>query len=116
MARLDDLHPAFRPAAEFLVEVAEFNRIPVRVTSTYRSCRAQKALYDEWIMGARRLPAAPPGRSLHNIGLAVDISASPEALRALGDLWTSWGGWWGGERDPVHFGAFRSLPPGRFCR
>jgi len=103
-----DLDPAFRPWARWLYQVAIVNDLQPRVTSTYRSISQQARLYNEYRAGRRQLPAAPPGRSLHNFRLAFDMVAID--LRALGNLWTSVGGRWGGERDPVHFGANAVIP------
>lgn len=44
---------------------------PVPVTSGYRSPAQQAALYAR--RGANRYPVAPPGRSMHERGLAVDV-------------------------------------------
>jgi len=55
--------------------------------------------------GATRFPAAKPGESLHQQGLAFDLVVTPmEALGKLGLLWESWGFYWGGRHnDPIHF-------------
>jgi len=42
---------------------------------------------------------------MHQLGRAFDLGASPDVLRQLGAIWTSWGGRWGGATDPVHFEA-----------
>jgi hypothetical protein len=90
-----------RPYAEYLYRIALYNGLHPRVTSVYRSPQAQARLYQRYQQGLSRLPAAPPGRSKHQFGLAFDMVVdNPEAL---GAVWTSWGGRWGGSRDPVHY-------------
>jgi LAS superfamily LD-carboxypeptidase LdcB len=78
----------------------------VRVTSTWRSRLYQAKLYSEWLSGLRTLPAARPGSSLHETGMAFDISARPDVLAWAGSLAPSLGLRWGGtfrNSDPVHF-------------
>jgi LAS superfamily LD-carboxypeptidase LdcB len=64
-------------------------------------------LYRRYVAGQSKYPAAPPGRSYHNYGRAFDVDdASPAQLAAMGQLWESWGGRWGGRfGDPIHFEA-----------
>jgi len=53
------------------------------------------------------LPAAPPGRSKHERGRAVDIVFYPADFAPVaGEVWEALGGLWGGRfkaYDPVHF-------------
>ena len=99
-AALSSLDPEFRPWAEALVGVAREYRLRPLITSTRRSLREQQRLYDEWLSGRARYPAAPPGRSLHNYGLAFDMVSSDNAW--LGEVWKYWGGCWS-PGDDVHF-------------
>lgn len=75
------------------------------VTSTRRSSSEQAALYRT--ASKRGLPAAPPGRSKHERGRAVDIVFSPRDFAPVaGEVWEALGGRWGGrfkQYDPVHF-------------
>lgn len=98
-----DLDSRFRPWARWIYRTAELNRLSPRVASTYRSFSEQQRLYDRYRAGLSRYPAAPPGRSFHNYGLAIDMVAARSA--ELGALWQSVGGTYGGSRDPVHFSA-----------
>jgi len=71
------------------------------VNSSYRSWAKQAALYAAYKAGLSKFPAAPPGRSYHNIGLALDVgnwydSAIKQALIKHG--WN-----WFGSGDNVHF-------------
>ena len=101
MMRLD---PRFRPYVEELLHIARRYRLQPRVTSSYRSIATQRRLYRAYLEGRHPLPVAPPGRSAHNYGLAVDFVSRDNA--GLGHLWRSWGGVWGGDSDPVHYGVW----------
>jgi hypothetical protein len=101
------LDPAFSPWARWLYNVAEYWGLHPRLISGYRSIREQTELYNRMLnckASGRTdcLPAAYPGNSLHNYGLAVDIGSDDNAR--LGALWQSVGGRWGGSfGDPNHF-------------
>lgn len=75
------------------------------VTSTLRTRAEQTRLFKA--ASRSKYPAARPGTSLHERGLAFDIGGlTVSQLRRLGRLWESWGGRWGGRfRDPIHFEA-----------
>lgn len=102
-----DLDARFSPWADWLVAYGNYYGLGVRVTSTRRSISRQAQLYQDWIAGRSPYPAAYPGTSKHERGLAFDISTShPDALLVLGRIWESAGGRWGGRfsaRDPIHF-------------
>jgi D-alanyl-D-alanine dipeptidase len=56
---------------------AEYNQITgktVEVTSAVRDSAKQAELYQAYVSGKSKFPAAPPGSSKHERGLAVDIS------------------------------------------
>lgn len=85
------------------------------VTSVYRSPTRQLELYNQWrTLRARGLSdeqvaqyygiytPAPPGKSLHNYGLAWDMQGPRGDLEQAGRIWNSWGGHWNAA-DPVHF-------------
>lgn len=101
-ASLGTLDSRFRPWAQWLVDWARWAGLNPQVTSTYRSLKEQARLYREYQAGRHPLPVAPPGRSLHNYGLAVDLVA--DDLPRLGRLWMQVGGSWSAS-DPVHFGV-----------
>jgi len=109
VADLRTLHPGLIPWAKWLYAVGKFNDPLLVVTSAYRSPQHQTKLYNRWISGQSKIPAAPPGRSLHQYRLAFDMARigkdplSDHLLNQLGALWESYGGKWGGVRDPVHF-------------
>jgi len=96
------LEPWLIDYAEYLYIVARYNGLRPRVTSVRRSRAKQAELYRRYLAGQSRFPAAPPGRSKHEYGLAFDMPVERNA-EALGALWSSWGGRWGGARDVIHF-------------
>lgn len=94
------LEPWLRPYATWLYQVAQQYGLQPRVTSVRRTWGRQKVLYDRYMRGESTLPAAPPGRSLHQYGRAFDmVTNSPSAL---GSVWRRMGGKWY-ESDPPHF-------------
>ncbi len=106
---MKDLDYRFRPWAVWLYETADWYRMGPRVVSTYRSWAEQQRLYDRYVRGESRYPAAPPGHSLHNYGLAFDMVTRDRAdLSRLGAIWEGVGGRWGGRfNDAPHFDAGR---------
>lgn len=99
---LRSLHPDFRPWVQALLEVARQYGLHPRVTSTYRSIKSQARLYERYLAGKHPYPVAPPGRSLHNYGMAVDLVC--DDLTWLGAVWKAWGGFWSSS-DDIHFAA-----------
>lgn len=94
----------------------------IELVSGYRDAKLQARLYADWRSGRSTLPAAKPGTSFHESGLAVDVAVSPpEALTDFGHFAESRGLRWGGRfDDPVHFDVGDSLTLGeakaRFAR
>lgn len=77
-----------------------------RVTSAKRTHAEQARLYRRFLAGRNQFPVAPPGKSLHEQGRAIDLHANDATLRRLGHWWESLGGRWGGRfHDPIHFEA-----------
>lgn len=109
MASLRDLDPRVAPYARYLYAIGKYYEPLLVVTSARRSYFKQKKLYDAWIRGESRIPAAPPGTSLHGMGVAFDLATigrdpfDDPLLTWLGSVWRSWGGRYGGIDDPVHF-------------
>jgi hypothetical protein len=100
---LGQLIPEFVPFANDLVLAAGRAGLQPRVTSTRRSSAEQTRLYNRYLAGASRYPAAPPGTSAHEFGYAFDLVTSPlEALPDVGAYWKSMGGVWF-PSDEVHF-------------
>jgi hypothetical protein len=105
-ASLARLRADFKPYGRYLLDVAVYYGLNPRVTSAYRSFKEQETLYLRRQRGEHPLPVAPPGGSMHNYGLAIDLVSDNN--EALGRMWQSLGGVWGGKADPVHFAAPRS--------
>jgi hypothetical protein len=100
----EDLIPELQGPARELVDACGRAGLVPKVTSTRRSHSAQVRLYRRWLSGLTPLPVAPPGTSAHEFGYAFDLVVTPWAdLADVGATWESWGGVWGGEKDPVHF-------------
>lgn len=104
MSLLDTLDPILKGAAQQLFDVAVLAGVNPRVTSAFRTYAKQKSLYEAYIQGRSKYPAAPPGRSAHEYGLAFDMVVDGASNQVdCGILWNSWGGDYGGEEDPIHF-------------
>jgi len=109
MADLNTLEPWLVPWAKYLHAIGRYYDGRLVVTSARRSPRKQSELYNRYKSGKSLIPAAAPGTSLHEFGLAFDMArlgVDPLAdpfLDWLGRVWSSWGGRHGGTRDPVHF-------------
>jgi len=118
VASTRDLDPRFGPLAQAWYDFLRSHDSRFVITSALRTRAQQQALYERMLKqkaaGEPYLTTLPPGRSLHERGLAVDIArfgvpaASDPLLREAGALWRQIGGTWGGEADPVHFGVPRS--------
>jgi len=81
--------------------------IPIRVTSTYRSTSSQRRLYEAWLARARTgLPAARPGLSTHEYGVAFDAAFPPEHDATVASIARQHGLVWFGPKDRVHFDPF----------
>ena len=87
------------------------NGVKFRVTSTKRTWNEQAALYQRFLDGLSSLPAAPPGRSKHQLGLAIDVVFDAPgdleiAVRSAGVHLLRWAG----AGDRVHFDSPTGLP------
>lgn len=98
---LNRVHPKLRTIARNLPRVAKANGFQVRITSGYRSRSVQAKLYRDYLNGTALYPVNPPGTSLHEKGMALDILSTNQ--NALASLLTSIGLTWGGPSDPIHF-------------
>ncbi len=102
---LSTLDPRFAPWARYLVDVLTAYGYRPTVTSTRRSSSEQRTLYARYVAGASAYPAAVPGTSQHEYGLALDIAfPDPSWAASAGAWWRSLGGRWS-PSDAVHFGA-----------
>lgn len=81
--------------------------IPFRVTSTFRSSTSQERLYRAWLARGRTgLPAARPGLSTHEYGIAFDAVFPPSRQAEVVDIASRNGMVWFGQADAVHFDVF----------
>lgn len=104
---LNTLVAWLQPYAEELVSIAASAGLSPLVSSARRSHAQQALLYRRYLAGQSRFPAAPPGGSTHELGLAFDLHVNDESqLTDLGSVWEQMGGVWGGHfHDPIHFEA-----------
>jgi len=105
MPNFAKLNPHFKPYAKALYHVARKNGLHPVFTSGFRSIRRQTELYDRFLRGEHPFPVAPPGHSLHNYGLAMDLVSDNNEW--LGKVWEHWGGRYGGTSDWIHFSPRR---------
>ena len=109
MSDLRTLYPPLVPWAQHLFAIGKRQDGRLVVTSARRSRGKQAELYQRYKSGKSLIPANRPGTSLHEYGLAFDLARlgkdplTDPLLAWLGAGWESWGGRWGGSRDPVHF-------------
>lgn len=90
--QLTGLHPVVRQYAQYCLDWAKQNGVPVTVTSARRSREQQAKLYRDWLAGRSKFPANPPGFSGHEYGLAWDSWVAPE-----------YRDWWKQVREAVGF-------------
>lgn len=96
--------PQLKPGFDALSSIVSSAGGVLTLTSTIRSYREQSYLYKKFRAGQSTLPANPPGHSAHEWGWAFDAICSPsDWIYDVGSVWVSWGGAYGGARDPVHF-------------
>ncbi len=106
MSAFDRYDPQIKPWFEWLYAAIQRYDRSARVTSTVRSSAEQARLYRRYVAGQSKYPVAPPGRSKHESGRAIDIYASDQALRWIGEYWEKLGPTfrWGGRfNDNIHF-------------
>lgn len=108
-----EILPRVKRLSESLVKQCAKEGIAIRVTSGFRSCEAQNALYAQGrTTGGAIVTNAKCGESLHNYGVAFDIcfntttpySGPWERVGAIGEsLGLEWGGRWASFPDRPHF-------------
>jgi hypothetical protein len=93
--KLYALYPPWRDWALWAVDQLERRGFSGTITSGKRSRTEQSRLYQDYISGRSKLPAAPPGRSSHEYGLGLDFEVvqgykSPQQRQAMA-LLHQWG-------------------------
>ncbi len=106
------LDPGFWGIFQDVLDAADDEGIDVELVSGYRSLKEQARLYAQYRAGRSSLPAAPPGASYHNFGLAIDVAARPSAaLQRVGEIAEDFGLRWGGHfGDPPHIDWGSKIP------
>jgi len=111
MADLRTLQPWLQPWARWIYDYGRSFNPKLVVTSARRDYADQVTLYMLWQTGVSDIPAAPPGQSKHQLGEAFDMASvgvdpfDDWTLPWLGYYWQFYGGQYGGDKDPVHFGV-----------
>lgn len=99
-----DLEPVTRLSLRQAIEESIRLGIQFFITSTVRSFVEQLKLFLRFKAGQSRFPAAPPGKSTHQLGIAVDlVPKDPSTLDDVVELMFRHGFKWAGPRDRVHF-------------
>ena len=105
MASTSGLQPHVKRGLRVLLDALRGLGYSATYTSGYRSTSKQAQLYAAWRAGKSPFPAAPPGTSEHNYGLAVDVvTDAPDAIKRLAADVA--GLVWFGPTDAVHFGSY----------
>ena len=89
------LHPQFRDGVWNMLQAAAADGLDLRITSAYRSPEVQARLWDEALAKygspeVARKWVAPPGRSRHNMGMAVDFAGPGGLLRDANSPEAQW--------------------------
>jgi LAS superfamily LD-carboxypeptidase LdcB len=79
-SKLSTLSPYFGPYIEWLLDYADSQGVSVSVLSAYRTFEDQQRAAAQAKASGR--PAAAPGRSAHNYGLAVDLMGGDHSSSA----------------------------------
>lgn len=92
---ISGLHPQFRDNVWAMLNAAQQEGLNLRITSAYRSPEVQAGLWENALAKygspeAARKWVAPPGRSRHNMGLAVDFAGPGGLLRDANSLEARW--------------------------
>lgn len=89
------LQPEFAASVYRMVQDAHAAGIPLQITSAYRSPEVQARLYQNALKKygseqAARKWVAPPGKSKHNSGMAVDFAVNGSLLRDANSPAAQW--------------------------
>lgn len=104
-AKTAGMYPPWKAWCDWCLAALESSGIEGTVTSGVRSTEKQRQLYEAYITGRSSIVAAPPGRSAHEYGLAMDFVVSDGKNSELQRRVMQWFEAMGGElvaNDPVH--------------
>ena len=104
-AKTASMYPPWKAWCDWCLGQLEEYGISGTVTSGVRSSEKQAQLYQDYISGRSSIIAAPPGRSAHEYGLAIDFVVDDGKDSALQRAVMQWFQSMGGELvpgDPVH--------------
>jgi len=90
--KLSGLYAPWRAWCEWCLSYLDQRGFAPTVTSGFRSFEQQAGLYADYRAGRSRLPAAAPGRSAHNYGLAIDVWAGNGQQDAMMAILKAFGG------------------------
>lgn len=113
LERVDDLTPYTRQMVLRLLREADRGGVDVlSIDSGLRSCAQQNALLEGGGADGQMVTQARGCQSWHVLGRAVDLrlSGGVPDYEALGNLWKSWGGLWGGDFSFHDYGHFEWHP------
>lgn len=102
-SKIDKLHPNMKPYAISFINKCLANNIKLKIVDGFRSFAEQQSYVD------RGLPAAKPGYSYHNYGLALDVEPTNSSdWTTIGKIGESLGFRWGKyfknpKSEPWHF-------------
>jgi hypothetical protein len=99
-----DINPLFKARLDKFLAAAKQAGYPGDIISGYRTNDEQAALYDKYQHGGNI--AAPPGTSMHNYGLAVDLSGNIPALDKFAADHPEYGIYNNAKADADHFQMF----------
>lgn len=104
-AKTAGLYPPWKAWCDWCISQLEEYGISGTVTSGVRSTEKQAKLYADYQAGRSTIIAAPPGRSAHEYGLAIDFVVDEGRSSPLQREVMNWLQSMGGElvaNDPVH--------------
>lgn len=110
-AKIAECAETTRWAVRGWVDECDASNNKILIREAFRSYQSQVKAYQDYLDG-KIAAAAPPGKSLHQRGLAVDISVLSGTLKKIVDIAQNYGIYQElPERDPCHFCLDRVQPP-----
>lgn len=98
------LEPSTRASYRRALAQLRTQGVHVITTSTRRTKNEQRVLFRKFVTGQSKFPAALPGSSTHEIGIAIDlVPETPGTLPTIASVMAIHGFKWAEARDCVHF-------------